>query len=903
MFSFSGRAAALSVSAALLSLTIGSAFAANPSSASSALSLSLTNPSSAASSASVKTPSISSPAPFFRLGDVNMDGRITSADTTLVGRYAAGKIQFTAQQKSLADVDVDGQITLRDAQIISMFAGGVLRSLPWQGRFGDVNFDGLVTSADTTLVAREATGPSSFSALQLYYGDVDQDGKITQMDAQIISAYAGGMITFLPWKPLLGDVSLNGSLSSTDITLIRRYLGGLYPFTDLQKKLGDVNLDGRVDNLDVEILREYLGGGAVKSLPSNLKYGDVTLNGTLSGLDVAWVMQYILGTLTFTDLQKTLADVNLDGHITDCDTTMIQKAVVGLLTLPTSSHCEEAATMNIVQRATTSSDFVVKNQKNITLLRMEASAKGVDELLTALTFQAKQGNILNAGNYTLWVDTDGNGNVDTILQTGVSAQNSRVVFDKMKNGGYVVSLAQKVTFEIHADIAVSISSSTLQLAFATADSNYVAAERLVDGVSLTPISTNGVCPKAACQILVQTNDATVYTIAPSGDLYVSQSSTPVRSHQLLGGTLGDAMLRVQLLAQYEDVDVTRLVFTPTGPNTNRFATDVASVDLYRVGESTPFASATRSCGNDTAVPAYSFCAIMQLRQLVVPRGMSVDVLARPRVNNDEAGTVSGDSFALTMQTASGFQPVSAEGDLSRVTLQPNNGNTTSGEGEVFVGTISAGPNHDIVGNLNQVVLSKISSITNADPNANGAAIPTGTSRAIAQFKFTAASNDNSKNGVNMWAADGLLFDVNATNVGLDRSSFRLYNKMNSSVRATCSVTDAAGNPLSGSASLVTGQLLVQCVNLNTSDVNTKLDPGTDTTFVLQADILTGQISPMSSSTLQVSLTNFTDINATTLSAAGSHVKWLDTEPNSPAAPSFLWIDYPETTVKGTAYAN
>ena len=52
------------------------------------------------------------------LGDVNLDGRVTSADAAQVLRYVAGHVDLNAEQLINADVNFDGQVTAADAEII-----------------------------------------------------------------------------------------------------------------------------------------------------------------------------------------------------------------------------------------------------------------------------------------------------------------------------------------------------------------------------------------------------------------------------------------------------------------------------------------------------------------------------------------------------------------------------------------------------------------------------------------------------------------------------------------------------------------------------------------------------------------------------------------------------------------
>ena len=52
------------------------------------------------------------------LGDVNLDGKLSLKDATLIRFYLGGGYEFTEQQQTLADVNVDSRITLKDISII-----------------------------------------------------------------------------------------------------------------------------------------------------------------------------------------------------------------------------------------------------------------------------------------------------------------------------------------------------------------------------------------------------------------------------------------------------------------------------------------------------------------------------------------------------------------------------------------------------------------------------------------------------------------------------------------------------------------------------------------------------------------------------------------------------------------
>ncbi len=556
--------------------------------------------------------------------------------------------------------------------------------------------------------------------------------------------------------------------------------------------------------------------------------------------------------------------------------------------------------LTVAVKSIGTSDTAVKNSKNVNLLRFEARAGEAEDILfTKAVFRAESGSLLNGQNYTLWADTDGDGTVDTILEEGVASQSSQISFDNLAGGGYVIPAEETVLFEVHANIAASLTNDELLLAFDTGSSvTYIEAEQADDGSSLSGIKTNASC-SSTCDIIVTLTRSKLYSLVSQGDLFVTKSTTPVRSRQLLGGTVGDPILRLQFRAQNEDIDVTNLQLNSSGST----ASSVDRLDLYKNGETTAFASATiGGCGSDDVLTqnigsstagTVAFCASMQSRQLVVKKGQNLDVLVYPRMKTDEQGATSNQTIQLwvTKQAVSnttiGSGAVRARGSQSSNNLEANDGDS-SGEGEVFIGTDTATTNTNIVGNINSSVLSKFTTIANANPDADNTAIPTGVSP-IGQFKFTAATNANTLNGLNKAVLSGVIFTVNATNVDLDGSAFKFYNKADTSTKSTCSMLGDTSS---------SGSLVVQCAGLPSTSVNTQVDSGQSATFVLEADVDNPKANSSNTSTLQVSIDSFSDYTAATFGTSASHIHWLDKDTGTTP---FLWIEYPDTVVKSTSY--
>ena len=568
--------------------------------------------------------------------------------------------------------------------------------------------------------------------------------------------------------------------------------------------------------------------------------------------------------------------------------------------------------LNVAVKSIGTVDTAVKNSDNVNLLRFEARAgEAEDILLTQLIFNAESGSLLNGQDYTLWFDSDNDGVVDTIAQAGESVQNGNVTFDDLTGGGVLMPAEESVLFEVHSDIASSLTGNDLQLRFATGATNYIEAEEADNGSSLSGIRLNNSCT-GTCEIIVSTLRSKNYLLVNQGDIFVTLDSTPTRSRQLLGGTLGDTILRLQFRAQNEDIDVTDLQLSSSGSN----ASSIDRLELYKDGATTAFATATVSgCGSDDVLTTnpvggaaiQTFCANMENGQLIVKEGENLDVLVKPRMKSDEQGALSGQAIQLwvTGQNVSdngtGSGAVRARGRESSSNLTANNANSTN-DGEVFIGVDTVTANSAIRSSVNDVTLSKIVTIANANPDADNTNVPTGISP-IGQFKFTAASNSNTLNGLNKATLSGVIFNVTASQVDLDAGTFKFYNKANSDTKATCSVA-------SGSLT-TTGSLVVSCPNLRTSSTwssgvgDTQLESGETNTFVLEVNIQNAKVGS-TTSTIQVSLQDFTTRSTTTYGAAVSHIDWTDEDSGTVASGTttssrFKWVEYSDTVVRSTSY--
>ncbi len=594
------------------------------------------------------------------------------------------------------------------------------------------------------------------------------------------------------------------------------------------------------------------------------------------------------------------------------------------------------ANLTVAVKSTGTTDTAVKNSKNINLMRFETRAgEAKDLLLTKLIFNSASGSLNNGQNYTLWVDTDGDGKVDTVLQKGVTSQSSKITFSQLTGGGFVIPKEKTVVFEVHSDIAASLTNDDLQIAFSTGDT-FIEAETVDRGSSLSGIKLNGtlILSATSADITVTTVAAQRWFLVSQGDLYVTKDTSPIRNRQLLGGVLSDSIMRLNFHSENEDVDVTAIQLNSSGST----ATVVDRLDLYKEGSTTPFTSATiGGCGADrvrsanagltstgAGVPGLSptkaFCAKMQSRQLIIPKGSDVKVLIKPAVKTDVDGAVSGTGVQFylvgdpAVDNSAGSGAIRARGDQSSNTLSKNDLNLVAA-GEVFIGMKSlpstgSAPNVSIVGSRNYSVLSKIQAITNANPDANGSSVPTTANSRIGMFKIAAAANGNSKNGLNKVVLSGVVFNINATNITMDTTAFKIYNAGNPTETRSCTAINPNNSTAIVSGTTASGAFVVRCSGISNtavSQVNATIDQGTDQTFTLQGTVAS-KASTGTNPSLQVSLVNFDSVGNLTygVTSSTSHFWWADSDGAASSAghttsAEFLWVEYDQTTVNSTSY--
>ena len=584
-------------------------------------------------------------------------------------------------------------------------------------------------------------------------------------------------------------------------------------------------------------------------------------------------------------------------------------------------HDISNATLTVGVKALNATDTTVVGADDIRLLRFEARAgEAEDVLVTSFVFRPATGDGEDMSSYALWVDSDGDGVVDTKLEDNVSSEGALddITFNNLTGGGFVIPADEVVVFEVRGNVSTS-AAGTFRLAFsasaAAGSEAYIEAEELDDGSALSGINTDGAgCATTVCDIIVTQTESgiggTLFTIASQGDLFVKRNQV-LKNHQLLGGTVADSVLELAFKAENEDIRIEDLVITGSGRN----ATSVASMQLFLGNSTTPFATASSPCvggtgstllPTSTASTIVNFCAHMGGDQLIIPGdGGDVIVTARPVIKSNFVGGSGSDvlvSFVLasndtpTMDVAQTGSVIVARGLESSGTLDMNDGDATA-EGEIFIHPTAPAistQNAIIEGAFNHIVMTKLTSVTNDGPETGQLAAGL---REIGRFRLQSAAHNNDGNDFTL---SGIILNVNATNVAVTPTGITLANANSPDTTRTCTAYTTAGVLISA-AGTNSGSFLVYCSAINSS-IDAELSSGEANTFLLKATISNAQISSTTTSSLQVAFQDFSNIaQAFGVSTTGNHIQWVDTGGPETRDVKFNWLDLSVTQVFSTLF--
>lgn len=220
-------------------------------------------------------------------GDLNLDGKVSTADSQMVMDIYLGRIKIqnsttqgdTQYMQSVGDVNGDTKVDTTDAQIIQQYIEAKTntypvcqnaKASPCYGK-GDVTGDGKITPMDAYETLRiNLAYPNSlytnkpYTHAQTKAADTDGDNEVTAVDALHILRYINGDIATLKAcaSPIpsatpaagTGDGNKDGKVDLIDLSVL---------LTDYNKNQGirtgiDMNKDGVINAFDFGLLRNLL---------------------------------------------------------------------------------------------------------------------------------------------------------------------------------------------------------------------------------------------------------------------------------------------------------------------------------------------------------------------------------------------------------------------------------------------------------------------------------------------------------------------------------------------------------------------------------------------------------------------------------------------------------------------
>lgn len=499
--------------------------------------------------------------------------------------------------------------------------------------------------------------------------------------------------------------------------------------------------------------------------------------------------------------------------------------------------------------------------KDITLMGFTVLAGRQDSVVTIMKFRAAEGTVNMAENYVLWVDSDEDGEVDQKL-ADAGGSTGLITFDDLQ---FNVRNGQQLYVELHADIDREAQEGPLAIEFALDDPLFVQGVGSEDGRDLTGVHVNGgdCNQESVCWISVFTVDPVVTQVQGRGNLYVTKDSVPLAPSQYVAGTTTDELLRFTFRAEAEDIEVTSVEIVGV-PNS------VSRLLLYDEDSETALAEA-RFTNCDVPL-AGRFCANSDF---VIEADAERTIVVKADIKSKEDGGKSGEDLSIKLDPGTSLMPVEARGAQSQIELKKNNADTKA-EGEIFIGTSAAGPSQQIASSTNEIFMSKIVEIENANPDVDGTPVTKGELE-FGKFRFRSSPEVDGNEGFQNVAIIDLTFDVKAQNVEFVDDSFEVFNLQDSSATVECG------------ANGTTGDITVTCSDI-AGFISSTMTPGSAMDLVLKGTVLNAGIAG-ESSVLQARLSELSDPGTT------GTVTWSD------GVSTVEWVDIGETSVQSTSYTN
>ena len=176
---------------------------------------------------------------YYQVGDINLDGKINIDDVTLLQNMFNGVVAATKVQLNLCDingdsvidnndmvalrnkvgsnakyqkgdVNLDGKVTHEDVTIIENYILKKTELTIEQLNYADYNGDSTVDNKDANSLAKAI-------ASKFKVGDINMDGKINMIDANILSKYISKLIELDTTQKILADINGDGKINASDL--------------------------------------------------------------------------------------------------------------------------------------------------------------------------------------------------------------------------------------------------------------------------------------------------------------------------------------------------------------------------------------------------------------------------------------------------------------------------------------------------------------------------------------------------------------------------------------------------------------------------------------------------------------------------------------------------------------
>lgn len=185
-------------------------------------------------------PVVNAGAEFIELGDVNMDGKISTADVGLANAHAKGTKLLNDEQFKLADINKDGNVTTADVGIINAHAKGTNNQPPAPS--DDYLFLGSEsTLSNQTINKNIYVGHDGIITIDscTINGNVYVYGQLNIVDSTINGSLCGynaynGMFSCNSYDGIHGNIQSSGSLSCQTMIITDSALD--YAFENYGKK-------------------------------------------------------------------------------------------------------------------------------------------------------------------------------------------------------------------------------------------------------------------------------------------------------------------------------------------------------------------------------------------------------------------------------------------------------------------------------------------------------------------------------------------------------------------------------------------------------------------------------------------------------------------------------------------